>query len=184
MRGPGSPVRGEQTAFAGADSVADPGRARRARNFRRVGLVALAAVVAAAVTGSLGPTSGTATAVNDSGGSLEMEYPSRTRPGLDTIVQLTLADAEVVDDEVVLEVEQEMYNVLGTELVVPEPTSARAVGELVVLTFDPPRSRALTLVLSGRTPTQQLPGTSTFHLTVSGSAEVEHEVTFRTWVFP
>lgn len=101
--------------------------------FQRAGLLLLAAVVAAALSGWLGPRSTVAEASGPAG-TLEVEHHSITRAGLDTEIRVTVSpreDADTID----LSVDRAALQVWGVDSFVPEPKSQRVDGERVVLGF-------------------------------------------------
>lgn len=98
------------------------------------------------------------------------------------MVELTLGSPTTGD--VILTVDQSMYDDLGLEQVVPEPRDQQSDGERVRLTFDPPEGRILSVTFSGRIPTQQVPGAYRFRVEVHTPGSQVVETSFRTWVLP
>ena len=175
----------EQSTVPTLEDVVSTRLSRRARSFRRVGLVALLAIVVAACMGLLGPASGNTAKEGPAGEQVEIEFPSPTRPGLDSKVRVKLTPAGRMTEEVVLTIDQEMYDVLGLHQVVPEPRHQQSDGNgRVSLTFDPPEDRTLSVTFTGRTPTQQLPGSYRFDMDVGAPGSEVVVTSFRTWVLP
>ncbi|TCI98737.1 hypothetical protein [Aeromicrobium sp. IC_218] len=172
---------GDRETIPVLQGVAGPERARRARAWRRVGVVLLGLVVLVACLGWLGPrdTSGSA---DGPGPALELQHPLVTRAGQDAAVVITV-DSPAPGASVVLELEPAMLERLGLELMSPEPSAQTGDADRVRLTFDAPPSGPLTVSLSGRTPTEARAGRFSYSVRAPGPDGVT-EVGGRTWVLP
>ena len=165
--------------------------ARRARTWRRVGIVALALVVAVACLGWLGPREATA---SDPAG-FTVTYPQVTRSGADSAVTIEGEDL-VGGAPVVVEVPQALFDRLGLESIVPAPTTEAATADTVRLTFEAPRSDAFAAELAepdpadraaelaGRLSTRSDLGPFTYEIRLTTEGAAPRTVSVRTWVLP
>lgn len=165
--------------------VASTRRSRRARNLRRVGVVVLLIVAVFACLDLLGPTSATTSANGPNGSRVEIEFPERTRPGLESEVSVTLSAPVPITEDVLLVVDAAMYDEFGLEQVVPEPSEQQSLGSRLRMTFEPPpEGRVMSITFAGRIPAQQLPGSYQFNVDARVPPSPAVETGFRTWVLP
>lgn len=160
--------------------VARPQEARRARNYRRVGVVVLAIVVVVSCLGWLGPRDGSATATAGSA-TVTVTYPQITRSGVDTAIEVAIEREGA--GPVQVELPATALDEFGLETYVPAPASEAVRGDTLVLTFEGLPAGKVTLRLLGRMPTRATLGRFTHPLTVTAGAE-PLEVDLRTWVLP
>jgi hypothetical protein len=104
---------------------------------RRLFLVALALVLAAALLGLLGARTATARAEAD-GWRLELEYPSVARPGLDVPFTATVTREGGFGEQVTLALTGTYLDLFETQGFHPEPDSTSRDGDLLYLTFEAP----------------------------------------------
>jgi hypothetical protein len=173
-------------AIAPTAEVAPDERAgARAIWARRAFLTLLALLVIAALFGFLGVRARTVTAQAAGGGvTLSVHYAQIARAGLDVPFELTVHRRHGFDDDVVVAVSSSYLELFDRNAIDPEPASATATRDELILRFDPPRANTLVVsidmqVQSGR------------HFGRSGSAAVldarGHELvrtTFKTWLAP
>lgn len=161
--------------------VAGPREARRARNWRRVGVVALALVVVVACLGWLGPRD--ATAAGDAGGvSVTVTHPQITRSGVDSAVEVAVE--RETGGPLRLELPATTIDELGLETFVPAPDTEAVRGDTIVLTFEDLPRGDVTVRLLGRMPTRSTIGRHTREISVLAGSPEPVVVTARTWVLP
>ena len=147
--------------------------------------VGMAVLVAAGLSGFLGPSERTSSRTGPAG-TLEATHPSLTRPGLDSALEVTLRPEVEPAEPFRLVVPSDVFATLGLELVQPEPTEESVDGANVVLHFDPAAAGAdgeLVVTMSGRMPTKQPPGRHGWQVewrTDDGSLRTP----MTTWVLP
>lgn len=162
-----------------------PGFERAEVVFRRVAAGAMALLVAAGLTGFLGPAERTVT-TGGAAGELAVTHPSVTRPGLDSEVEIAVRGAARPTEPFRVALPSDAMAGLGLEVVDPEPTAESVEGGDVVLQFDPAVAGpdgVLVVTLSGRMPTKQLPGRQRWHVEWRGPGGTLR-VPLTTWVLP
>ncbi len=105
---------------------------------RRIILSALTVVVVAAGVGLLGVKSGTVTASGD-GYELRLEYATIARAGLDVPFEVTLTHAGGFDEDIVLALTDDYFDIFEHQGVSPAPDTETSQGPMVYLTFPPPK---------------------------------------------
>lgn len=159
--------------------VAGVERARRARAWRRVGVILLALVVLLACLGWLGPREATA---SDPDG-LTVTYPQVTRSGADSAVKIEGEDL-AEGAPVVVEVPQALFDRLGLESIAPAPTTESATADTVTLTFEAPQGDDFAVELSGRLSTRSDIGPFSYDIRLTTEGAAPRTVSVRTWVLP
>lgn len=159
------------TGVAGIDE------ARRARSWRRVGVVLLTVIVALSCLGWLGPREATA-----SDGDLTVMYPQVTRSGSDSA--LTITAKGVGGAPVTVEIPQTAFDRLGLESIRPAPATETPGGGTVRLTFEAPQADELSVDLAGRLGTRSDLGPFSYEIRVSTEGRAPLVVRVRTWVLP
>jgi hypothetical protein len=149
---------------------------------RRAGIVILTALVLLGLLGHLGPSSRTAVR-SSAAGTMEVTYDAVARPGVDSEVRLTVRP-EPATDALVLTIGREILEVYGIDHFSPEPVEQRAEDGRLVLEFATGDGDTFDLRISGRTPTTQPPGRTTWRLEwlTDGSSAATLDAT--TWVLP
>lgn len=164
------------------EGVADPARAKRSRNWRRVGIVLFLLVVVVACLGWLGPRDATAKGSTADGSDVRVTYPQITRSGADAALEIEL---ERVTGPVTIELPRTVLDTLGIELVTPAPASETGDRTHVRMTFERPPAGELTVLLHGRMPTRSALGPTTYPIRVGTGGEPPAEVVeVRTVVLP
>jgi hypothetical protein len=161
-------------------------QSRRARDLRRIGLVVLLAVVVAALAGFLGPRERTTSARTDTGLAVEVRHPTVVRPGMEVDVTLAVGVPGGAE-ELVVEVDHELFERIGIELAVPAPDTEEALDGRVRMRFPvADGTEDVTLLLSGRLPTRAQKGPVTVSMRVARGDDDGDSVPleFRTWVLP
>lgn len=157
--------------------------ARRARNWRRVGLVVLWLFVCAGLVGVLGVRMGTSTATAN-GWTLAVEAPAITRGALDAPITITVSHDSGFADEVTLRVDRTLFEHLDSNLVAPAPSAETGDAEQVDWTFDPPDAGLLKITIDARMSPSEMPGVDRLAFAVVERGEVAVEVQPRLVVLP
>jgi hypothetical protein len=157
--------------------------ARRARNWRRVGLVALWIFVAAGVTGFLGVRMAT-TVATANGWTLEVHAPQITRGALDAPIAISITRAGGFDGKVTLRVDRTLLEHLDVNLIAPAPAAETGSTDVVEWTFDPPSRDTLTITIDTRMSPSQMPGVDRLGFAVVVRGEVVVQVAPRLVVLP
>lgn len=125
---------------------------------QRIGALLLAALVLLACLGVLGPRT-----TSESGsagiGDVSWDFPSITRPGHETEVTVTF-EPQTPRDTYELRIDHAAVATLGLEQIHPEPSEQTARGSTLVLQFTGSDADSYEVVLSGRVPVQQPPGST------------------------
>ena len=157
--------------------------ARRARNWRRVGLGALWLLVAAALAGWLGLRMATTTATAD-GWTLQVHAPQIIRGALDAPVTITVSRDTVFDQEITLQLDRVLFDHLDVNLIAPAPSAETGTPDLVEWTFDPPDATTLKITIDARLSPSEMPGVERLRFAVLERGEVVVEVSPRLVVLP
>ena len=161
----------------------DEHSARSARNWRRVGLVLLWLLVAAALTGWLGLRMATSTASAD-GWTLEVRAPQIIRGALDAPITLTVSRDRPFGDKIVVALDRTLFEHLDVNLIAPAPSAETGTAEQVEWTFDPPDGDTLTISVDARMSPSEMPGVDRLRFAVLERGEVAVEVSPRLIVLP
>lgn len=157
-------------------------RLRRARALRRLAFVVIALFLLAAAFGLLGVRSREASA---SGGGYDMTvtYAAMSRPGLATPFDIEVTKAGGFPGQVTLAVSGDYLAAFDENGLDPDPTGARADGDFVYWTFDPPEGDVLLVSFDARLePAVQWKREGTVRLI--RQSEALAEIDFTTWVMP
>jgi len=157
--------------------------ARRARNWRRVGLAALWLIAAAALAGALGVRMASTAATAD-GWSLEVEAPQISRGALDAPISITVSRDGGFGDDITLRVDRVLFDHLDVNLIAPAPSAETGTPELVEWTFDPPDGDVMTVTIDARLSPSEMPGIDRLGFAVIARGEVAVEVRPRLIVLP
>jgi hypothetical protein len=130
---------------------------RRARNWRRVGIVALWVFIIAGVSGFLGIQMSTTTATA-AGWTLGVHAPRLTRGALDAPITITITREGGFTDKITLRVGRNLLDHLDANLVAPAPSAETGSPAAVDWTFDPPDGDTLTISIDARMSPSEMPG--------------------------
>ncbi len=168
--GPRSAVEGDSTRTSG-------------RMARRLLLTLLLVVVLLGAGGAFGVRSGHVT--NTAGGyTLGVTYPWIARSGLDVPWQVQVRHPGGFEEDIVIAVTADYFDIFETQGFHPEPDSETADGEFVYLTFTaPPAGEVFRADFDAYIqPASQLGRTARVQLLVGGRPVAE--VSYRTWLVP
>ena len=127
------------------DAMAD-GAARRARNWRRVGIALLVVVVALALTGVLGQRTST---VSASGGGylLSVTYPSVMRPGVDVRWNVVVTNPNGFGETLTIAMSRHYLDLFDLNSLRPDADSATSTGDAIVYSWSSPPGQVFVLAL-------------------------------------
>jgi hypothetical protein len=157
---------------------------RRARNGRRVGLVALLVVVVAGLTGLLGVRSATTTG-EAAGYTLSVHHATVVRAGIAAPFHVTVRHPGGFNEPIRVAVSADLLERFDFQNFYPNPSKETATGTFVHYEFDPPPGDTFRLSLDARTAPDQNGSTQVYRtrLLAPGGAELVG-VSFRMWVAP
>ncbi|HET6729147.1 MAG TPA: hypothetical protein VFG96_06990 [Jiangellaceae bacterium] len=161
----------------------DPDGVRRARNLRRVGIVALLVFVATGLVGILGPRTSDV-AAEGSGYRLVAHHAQVTRSGLATPLRIEVSHAGGFDAPVTLAFDKDLFDRLDFQNFYPNPASETAAPHRIMYEFDPPGGEILSVTLDARTGPTQPPSAHWYWVAVLDDGREVAQVRFRMVVLP
>lgn len=175
---------GRSAGVATLEDSRDAQAVRRARDGRRAGLAALAAVVLLGASGLLGVRSSTSTVESPDGWSLQVEHPQVTRAGVAAPLHVTVRRAGGFDGPVTLSVSSALLERFDFQNFYPNPAAETATGADLLYEFDPPPGDTLLLSLDARTAPDQNGSTEVYRVALLVEGRAVAQVRFRMWVVP
>jgi hypothetical protein len=170
--------------FPGFDA-SEPGERRRMRRnqlARRAGLALLAVFVLLGATGFLGVRTRTVEA-SAGGYDLTVRYAQVARPALAAPWELTVHHDGGFDGPVTISTTADYFDLFDENGLSPDPASATAGRDRLVLEFDPPPGETLTVSYDARVgPNIQMGTRATTQVLVHDEPVVG--VSYRTWILP
>ena len=158
------------------------GAQKRHRTLRRVGLVAIGALVLAGSANLVGLRLESASARAD-GTSLAVTYARVTRPGLATPWRVEVQRAGGFEGPITISTTTEYFESFDFNQWYPEPTGSAVRADELLLTFEPPEGEVFTVRFDGRaTPTFNLGSGAVTTLATPGLPALRVE--YRTVVVP
>ena len=155
---------------------------RRARLARRLGILSLAVLVAAGMSGALGSRTSAVTAAAG-GYRLTVTYPSATRPGLPVRWEIEVHHAGGFTAPIQLATSFEYLHLFDISNTEPEAKTSTASADTVVYGFAAPRGDTFRVTMDGNAePGEHLPMSAHTSLIVDGLAVVSVE--YMTVVIP
>lgn len=149
---------------------------------RRIGLVLLAGMVAAALAGLLGVRTGE-TSATGSGYTLVLRYPALARAGLDVRWQVRVEHPGGFDGPVTLALTGDYLDVFETQGFHPEPSDETRTAHVLLLSFAPPPGDTFVVDYDAYIqPASQWGRTARLELIRDGRPVTG--VDFRTWLWP
>ncbi|SDS08238.1 hypothetical protein SAMN04515669_0291 [Jiangella sp. DSM 45060] len=161
----------------------DASASRRGRNLRRVGIVALCALVAAALAGLLGPRAAV-TSVAGGGYELTVRHAQITRPSIPQPLEITVRHDGGFGGPVTLSISKDLLDRADFNDWYPNPDGETAGPDHVVYEFAPPDGDVLHVLLDARTAPGQLPNSRRHTVAVLDQGVVVAEAEFRMTVLP
>jgi hypothetical protein len=158
------------------------GGARRERRWRRIGLVVMALVVAAALSGVLGSRGGTAV-VSEGPVTMTVEYAQITRPGVEAELQIHLRHDDGFTGPVTIAIDRDLFGRLDFNSWYPTAASETSNSSVVIYEFDPPAGQEFTVRLDAHAQSTQWPSADTYTVALMDE-EHDVEAEFRMWVLP
>lgn len=172
MRVPASTLAGLETR----------GESRTATWTRRGFLVVLLVFVLAGLTGRLGVSTATESASAE-GYDLSLHYATTARAGLDVTFEATVTHPGGFDDDVVLAITGDYFDIFETQGFFPEPSDTTRDATTLYLTFAAPAGDTLTVSYDAYVqPSSQVGRDGTLSVLVDG--EPTASVDFDTTLLP
>jgi hypothetical protein len=176
------PVEAATTDFVSEREITRSGVATR-----RIVTVLLLLACIAGLTGVLGGRTGH-TAVTRHGYELKLDYPSTSRPGLDTVWRVSVVHHGGFKHPITLAVTGSYFDLFETQGWNPTPATVTRDGKVMLMSFTPPKSGDTFVVTYDSYLQPYIPITHLFaqHATVS-LQHGDHSVAaipFTTWVVP
>lgn len=124
----------------------DPRRLKKARNLRRVGVLALAGLLLFGLSGALDPSEREVSAAGG-GIDLEVSYPDRVRGGIDSPLEVRVSRAGGFTQPVQVTISRDWLDVFEVTGIEPEPAEATSDADRLIWGFDPPPGELLEVSL-------------------------------------
>ena len=185
----GEPQAGRPTVpcvtedLATLEEARDERAVRRARNYRRAGLTALALVVLAGLTGILGIRSATVTSRSD-GYVLSVTHAQTTRAGIAVPFHIRVVHRGGFDRPVQVAVSAQLLERFDFQNFYPNPSKETSSGRYVHYEFDPPPGDILEVSLDARTSPDQNGSIDRYNVLLTDGAAIRTSVSFRMIVAP
>jgi hypothetical protein len=145
-------------------------------------LSVLAVIVLAGAAGILGVHTSTSTAAAD-GYRVSVDYPRTARAGLDVAWQVTINRTGGFDDDVVLAITADYFEIYETQGFFPEPSDQTRDGRYLFLTFTkPPGDRLVVAYDAYVQPSSQIGRDAEVGVMVDG--RIVAPVRIDTWLAP
>ncbi|HEY9350188.1 MAG TPA: hypothetical protein VIP75_05805 [Acidothermales bacterium] len=156
---------------------------RRARNIRRIGIVALTIFVLTGLVGVLGPR---ASDVSASGGGYELNvrYAQITRSGLVAPLRVLVQRPGGFDGPITLAFSKDIFDRFDFQNWYPNPSAETAGPQRLEYEFDPPLGEAFELTLDVRVGPTQPPSAHRYWVAVIEDDLPVARVDFRMVVMP
>jgi hypothetical protein len=179
---PTSTVDGGQNTLGSPAEVTRRDR-RRARAWRRLGLLLMAAIL---ILGALGFFGGRTGKVKASANryQLEITYPRTGRPGIGAPMQIQVQKQGGFQGPVTVSVSSEYLDILNIRDMQPSPQQSTSSNKAVTWQFTPPPGDTLVVSLSAEFDTDEHPGTHDGAVTVIDEGKPAVSTHFTTWEAP
>jgi hypothetical protein len=176
------------TVDGGGDSVGAPAHVttrelRRARNYRRLILLALAAFLVLGALNFFGVRMAEVQAQKDPY-QLQVSYPKTGRPGIGAPLQIQLQRQGGFDDPVTITMSSDYVDVLDVRSVDPQPSQTTSTDKALVWEFDPPPGDTLSVSLNAEFEPSEHPGRHHGTVSVLENGKPAVQVQFTTWEAP
>lgn len=156
---------------------------RRARDWRRLGLSAILAVVLAGLVGLLGVSSATSRTTGD-GYRLSVTHARVTRAGVATPLHVRVVRPAGFDGPIRLAVSASLMERFDFQNFYPNPSKETSTGRWLVYDFDPPPGDVFRLSLDARTASDQNGSVDDYGVRLLDGSIPVAEVRFRMVVVP
>jgi hypothetical protein len=150
---------------------------------RRLFLTALVLFVGAGVAGGLGVRTSSATAV-DGDYELTVDHASIARAGLDVPWQVTVTRQGGYDEELILAVTGDYFDIFETQGFTPDPSAATRDASTLYLTFDAPQGEVFKLSYDAYIQPSSQRGNDGSVSVLGADGEPMATVDFDTWLWP
>jgi hypothetical protein len=150
---------------------------------RRLFVTALLLLVVAALTGYLGVRTSTSTAT-DGDYELTLEYADISRAGLDTPWQVTVTHEGGYDQELILAVTSDYFDIFETQGFFPDPSAVTRDADTLYLTFDAPQGDVFTVSYDAYIQPSSQQGKGGSVSVIGADGQPMATVDFDTWLWP
>jgi hypothetical protein len=150
---------------------------------RRLFLLALVLFVGAGVAGGLGVRTSTAMAV-DGDYELTVDHATIARAGLDVPWQVTVTRQGGYDEELILAVTGDYFDIFETQGFTPDPAAATRDATTLYLTFDAPQGEVFTLSYDAYIQPSSQRGNNGSVSVLGADGQPMATVDFDTWLWP
>src|SRR3954453_1520593 len=176
------------TLSDGQDTVGGPARVttrdlKRARWWRRLGLLFLAAVLILGALNFFGGRTSKATA-SGNGYQLEVSYPRTGRPGIGAPIQIQVQKQGGFQGPVTVSMSSEYLDVLDVTNIVPDPQQSTSSDKAVTWQFNQPPGDTLAISISGELDPDEHPGIHKGAVTVIDNGRPVVTAHLTTWEAP
>jgi hypothetical protein len=131
----------------GIELEPDPRRLRIARNLRRVGIVALLALLGLALAGVFDPSDGEVSAAGG-GVDLKVSYPEQVRGGLEAPLEVEVTREGGFSGPVEISITRDWLALFDLGSIDPQPDSETGDDENLIWSFEPPPGDRLDVTVS------------------------------------
>ena len=156
---------------------------RRARDYRRAGMVAVLLVVLAGLVGLLGIRSATSSATGG-GYLLSVTHAQVTRAGIAAPLHIRVQRPGGFDGPIRLELSESLLERFDFQNFYPNPSAETATGRYLLYEFDPPPGDRFRLSLDARTAPDQNGSAGRYVVRLLDGSTPVARVTFRMVVVP
>ena len=150
---------------------------------RRVFVAALLLLVVAGIAGFLGVRSASTTAT-DGDYELTLEYADIARAGIDVPWQVTVTRAGGYDQELILAVTGDYFDIFETQGFAPDPSAATRDADTLYLTFDAPQGEVFTVSYDAYIQPSSQQGRDGSVSVLGPEGQPTATVDFDTWLWP
>ena len=165
------------------EETRDEHAVRRARNYRRVGLVAVSFVVLAGLVGLLGIRTATATASGD-GYLLTVRHAQVTRAGLAVPMHVRVTHPGGFSGPITIAISSQLLERFDFQNFYPNPSKETASANFLFYEFDPPPGEVFQLNVDARTSPDQNGSADRYQVRLMEGSLPVATVDFRMWVTP
>jgi hypothetical protein len=170
------------------DSVGSPAKVslrdqKRARWWRRLGLLLMAALL---ILGALNFFGGRTSKATSSGGGyqLEVSYPKTGRPGIGAPMQIQIQKQGGFDGPVTVSMSSNYLDILNVRNIVPDAQQSTSSDKAVTWQFNQPPGDTLAITISAEFDTDEHPGRHKGAVTVIDNGNPAVSTHFTTWEAP
>jgi len=187
-RGSGQESQPISTIEGSQDSVGSPVDVtrrdqRRARLWRRIGLLFIAVLLILGALNFFGGRTSKATA-SGNGYQLEVSYPRTGRPGIGAPMQIQIQKQGGFQGPVTVSMSSDYLDILNVRNLIPDAQQSTSSDKAVTWQFNQPPGDTLVITISAEFDTDEHPGTHKGAVTVIDNGKSAVSTHFTTWEAP